>query len=61
MTSSWTGPVILTLCLSLLALLVSITAFVWQVISLRISGARVPRSTFWTGTSTQPLRCDRTP
>jgi len=40
-TSDWSGPVILTLCISVLALLVSITAIAWQVISWRRSGARL--------------------
>lgn len=47
MTSPWTGPVILTLCLSVLALLVSVTALVWQVISWRRSGARLRVATKW--------------
>ncbi|RIS78132.1 hypothetical protein [Mycobacteroides abscessus] len=47
MTSPWTGPVILTLCLSVLALLVSVTALVWQVISWRRSGARLHVATKW--------------
>lgn len=40
-TSPWTGPVILTLCLSVLALVVSAVALGWQVISWRRSGPRV--------------------
>lgn len=46
-TSVWTGPVILTLCLSVLALLISITATVWQVISWRRSGAWVTVTSTW--------------
>jgi hypothetical protein len=45
--SSWTGPVVLTLCLSVLALLVSITALVWQVISWRRNGPRVRVASKW--------------
>lgn len=40
-TSPWTGPVILTLCFSVLALVVSAIAPGWQVISWRRSGPRV--------------------
>lgn len=40
-TSPWTGPVILTLCVSVLALAVSAIALRWQVISWRRSGPRV--------------------
>lgn len=40
-TSPWTGPVILTLCVSVLALVVSAIALGWQVISWRRSGPRV--------------------
>lgn len=47
MTTPWTGPAILTLCLSVLALLVSVTALGWQVISWRRSGARLHVATKW--------------
>lgn len=47
MTSTWTGPAILTLSLSVLALLVSVTALAWQVISWRRSGARLHVATRW--------------
>jgi hypothetical protein len=40
-TSPWTGPVILTLCVSVLALVVSAVALGWQVVSWRRSGPRV--------------------
>ena len=39
--SLWSGPVILTLCLSVLALIVSVTALIWQVVSWRRSGPQV--------------------
>lgn len=41
MGSPWTGPVILTLCVSILALAVSAITLGWQVISWRRSGPRV--------------------
>lgn len=42
MTASvWSGPQVLTLCLSVLALMLSITALAWQVISWRRSGPRL--------------------
>jgi hypothetical protein len=37
----WTGPVILTLCVSLLALAVAGASLTWQIISLQRSGPRV--------------------
>ena len=37
----WTGPVILTLCISALAFLMSGAALAWQLISWRRSGPRV--------------------
>lgn len=40
-TSPWTGPLVLTLCVSILALVVSAIALGWQVISWRRSGPRV--------------------
>lgn len=36
--SPWTGPVIWTLCLSVLAFIVSATVSIWQVVSWRRSG-----------------------
>lgn len=47
MTSPWTGPVIFTLCLSVLAVLVSVTALGWQMVSWRRSGARLHVATKW--------------
>ncbi len=41
MTHIWTWPVILTLCISLLALAVSGASLTWQMISWRRSGPRV--------------------
>lgn len=37
----WTGPVIATMCLSVLALTVSVTALIWQVVSWRRSGPQI--------------------
>ena len=37
----WTGPVILTLCIALLALAVSGAALGWQIVSWRRSGRQV--------------------
>lgn len=46
-TPIWTGPVILTLCISSAAFLLSIIALAWQVISWRRSGARLKVTTTW--------------
>lgn len=46
-TSPWTGPVILTLCFSAVALVLSVVSFGWQVISWRRSGAQMRVVTKW--------------
>ena len=43
----WTWPVILTLCISVLALLMAGGSLTWQVISWRRSGPRVTVKTTW--------------
>jgi hypothetical protein len=46
-TSPWTWPVILTLCFSAVALVLSVVSFGWQVISWRRSGAQMRVVTKW--------------
>lgn len=53
--SPWTGPVTLTLCLSVLALTVSVTALIWQMISWKRSGPRVRVSSLMGVAGTVPF------
>lgn len=50
----WTGPVILTLCISVVALLMSGAALIWQVTSWRRSGPRIEVATRWGIAGTPP-------